>query len=37
MAFRIERVEKIISIAHPKFRQQLMEEAIKLGIIYPRG
>lgn len=32
-----ERVEKIISIAHPKFRQQLMEEAIKLGIIYPRG
>ena len=32
-----ERVEKIISIAHPKFREQLMEEAIKLGIIYPRG
>ena len=32
-----ERVERIISIAHPKFREQLMEEAIKLGIIYPRG
>ena len=32
-----ERVEKIISIAHPKFREGLMEEAIKLGIIYPRG
>ena len=32
-----ERVEKIISIAHPKFREQLMEEAIRLGIIYPRG
>ena len=32
-----ERVEKIISIAHPKFRESLMEEAIKLGIIYPRG
>ncbi|MBQ9730783.1 MAG: 4-hydroxybutyrate--acetyl-CoA CoA transferase [Bacilli bacterium] len=32
-----ERVEKIISVAHPKFRDQLMEEAIKLGIIYPRG
>ena len=32
-----ERVERIISIAHPKFREQLMEEAIRLGIIYPRG
>ena len=32
-----ERVEKIISIAHPKFREELTQEAIKLGIIYPRG
>jgi acyl-CoA hydrolase len=32
-----DRVEKIISIAHPKFREQLMQEAIALGIIYPRG
>ena len=28
-----ERVEKIISIAHPKFREELYQEAIKLGII----
>lgn len=28
-----ERVDLIISIAHPKFRQQLREEAIRLGII----
>ena len=28
-----ERVEKIISIAHPKFRDSLRAEAIKLGII----
>lgn len=28
-----ERVEKIISIAHPKFRESLYEEAYKLGII----
>ena len=28
-----ERVDKIISIAHPKFRESLREEAIKLGII----
>lgn len=28
-----ERVEKIISIAHPKFRESLRAEAIKLGII----
>ncbi|NCA96575.1 MAG: 4-hydroxybutyrate--acetyl-CoA CoA transferase [Bacteroidia bacterium] len=28
-----ERVEKIISIAHPKFRASLREEAIALGII----
>ena len=32
-----ERVEKIISIAHPKFRDALYEEAIKLGIIAKRG
>lgn len=31
-----ERVEKIISIAHPKFRDELYQEAVKLGIIYPR-
>lgn len=28
-----ERVEKIISIAHPKFRDQLWEEAYKYGIV----
>ena len=31
-----ERVEKIISIAHPKFRDQLWEDAIKAGIIGKR-
>ena len=28
-----ERVEKIISIAHPKFREQLMQEAKEVGLI----
>ena len=28
-----ERVDLIISVAHPKFRQALREEAIKIGII----
>lgn len=28
-----ERVEKIISVAHPKFREQLKQDAIKCGII----
>jgi len=28
-----ERVEKIISIAHPKFREALWEEAYRLGIV----
>lgn len=28
-----ERVERIISVAHPKFRDQLREDSIKLGII----
>ena len=28
-----ERVDKIISIAHPKFREGLRAEAIRLGII----
>lgn len=28
-----ERVEALISIAHPKFREQLKQDAIKLGII----
>ena len=32
-----DRVERIIAIAHPKFREQLMQEAYALGIIYPRG
>lgn len=32
-----DRVERIISVAHPKFREQLMQEALALGIIYPRG
>lgn len=29
-----ERVELLISIAHPKFRDQLRKEAIALGWIY---
>jgi acyl-CoA hydrolase len=32
-----ERIEKMISIAHPKFRQQLYEEAIAAGIYHPRS
>lgn len=31
-----ERVERLIKIAHPKFRDELMEEAIKLGFIRRR-
>ncbi len=31
-----ERVEKLISIAHPKFREQLLKDAYDAGIIYPR-
>ena len=31
-----ERVERIISVAHPKFREQLWEDAIKAGIIGKR-
>lgn len=29
-----ERVERLISIAHPKFRQELLDEAHKIGLIY---
>ena len=29
-----ERAEKIISIAHPKFREQLTQEAKELGILW---
>lgn len=29
-----ERVEKIISVAHPKFREELRREAVKVGLIY---
>ncbi|MDR7857444.1 acetyl-CoA hydrolase/transferase C-terminal domain-containing protein [Tissierella sp.] len=29
-----ERVERLISIAHPKFRDELLEEAHKIGLIY---
>ncbi len=29
-----ERAKKIISVAHPKFREQLTNEAIKLGILH---
>lgn len=32
-----DRVEKIISVAHPRFREQLLQEAKELGIIYSRG
>jgi acyl-CoA hydrolase len=28
-----ERVERIISIAHPKFRESLRAEAVALGIV----
>ena len=31
-----DRVERLIAIAHPKFRAQLMEEAKALGLIYER-
>lgn len=31
-----ERVEKLISIAHPKFREQLKKEAIEIGL-FPRN
>jgi acyl-CoA hydrolase len=31
-----ERVDKLIAIAHPKFRQQLRNEALSLGLIYER-
>ncbi|MBR5390916.1 MAG: 4-hydroxybutyrate--acetyl-CoA CoA transferase [Clostridia bacterium] len=30
-----ERARKIISVAHPKFRQQLTQEAVALGILAP--
>ena len=30
----IERVERLISIAHPKFRDQLRKDAIQLGYIH---
>lgn len=29
-----ERVERLISISHPKFRDELLEEAHKIGLIY---
>ncbi len=31
-----ERVDRLIAIAHPKFREQLREEAKGLGLIYER-
>lgn len=31
-----ERVDRLISIAHPKFREQLYKEALEAGIIYER-
>lgn len=31
-----ERVELLISVAHPKFRDELMEEALRIGIIYKK-
>ena len=31
-----ERVERLISIAHPKFRDELYKEAVETGIIYER-
>ena len=32
-----ERVEALIAIAHPNFREQLRKEAIELGIIADRA
>ncbi len=32
-----ERVEALVAIAHPKFRDQLLEDAIRLGIYVPKG
>lgn len=31
-----ERVERLIAIAHPKFRDELYKEAIEIGIIYEK-
>ncbi len=31
-----DRVSKLIAIAHPKFREQLMKDALGLGLIYER-
>ncbi len=31
-----DRVERIISIAHPKFREQLWEDAVRIGIVGKR-
>ena len=31
-----ERVDRLIAIAHPKFRDQLRKEALELGLIYER-
>ena len=32
----VERVDKLIAIAHPKFRDQLKKEALSLGLVYER-
>jgi len=32
-----ERVDALIAIAHPKFRQELLDQAIKIGIYVPKG
>jgi len=31
-----ERVELLIGIAHPNFREQLRKDALELGIVYER-
>ena len=31
-----ERVELLIGIAHPNFREQLRKDALEMGIVYER-
>ena len=31
-----ERVEKLIAVSHPKFREQLTKEAYEIGLVYKK-
>jgi len=31
-----ERVERLIEIAHPKFREELRAQALEIGLIYDK-